>query len=96
MLSCDCKLTIAHIVNFCNTFLQILRGGGDKLKAEWTGELVGKMHTHEVTLEELATECGWVKGYVSMILNGQRSPAGAKEKLYEAFEAIVERKKEGE
>ena len=69
-----------------------MRVGGDKLKAEWTGELVGKMHTQEVTLEELANECGWVKGYVSMILNGQRNPMGAREKLFEAFDSIVARR----
>lgn len=62
------------------------------MKPKWTGDLVGKMHRYEVTLEDLANECGYVKGYVSMILNGHRSPEGCREKLEAAFNAIVERR----
>lgn len=62
------------------------------MKEKWTGDLIGRMHNEEVTIEELGNEVGWVKGYVSMILNGQRNPMGAKEKLEAAFNAIVERR----
>jgi len=77
-------------VNICNYYFG---SGGENVKAEWTGKLVGKMHTHEITIEDIANECGWVKGYVSMILNGQRNPIGAREKLEAAFDAIVKRQK---
>lgn len=62
------------------------------MREQWTGELVGKMHNAEVTLEELGKEAGVGKAYVSMILNGARSPAGARERLEAAFESIVKRK----
>ena len=67
-----------------------------KLPPEWTGILVGKMHNAEVTLEDLGNELGYNKSYVSMILNGTRCPAGAKDKLEAAFNSIVKRRKEQE
>lgn len=62
---------------------------------KWTGRLVGKMHNERVTIEQLATQMGVSKGYVSMILNGQRNPAGAKERLNSAFDEIMEGKRNG-
>lgn len=56
----------------------------------WTGDLVGRMHNARVTLEDLATELGVTKGYISMILNGGRSPDGAEKRLNAAFEKIVQ------
>lgn len=56
---------------------------------EWTGELVGKMHNKKVTLQDLATELGCTKSYVSMILNCGRRPAGCRERLEKAFDAVV-------
>ena len=75
-------------MNFCNSFLN----GGEKLKEEWTGNLVGRMHNADVTFEELGAEVGWGKPYISMILNGSRNPADAKEKLEAAFERIVQKR----
>lgn len=63
------------------------------MKEKWTGELIGRMHNADVTLEELGTELGVGKSYVSMILNGLRNPVGARERLESAFESIVQRKK---
>lgn len=62
------------------------------MKDEWTGNLIGRMHNADVTFEELGAEVGWGKPYISMILNGSRNPAGAREKLEAAFEAIVTRR----
>lgn len=62
------------------------------MKEEWTGELIGKMHNKDITLDDLAEELGVGKSYVSMILNGKRNPSGARERLYSAFEKIAERK----
>ena len=47
-------------MNFCNSFLN----GGEKLKEEWTGNLVGRMHNADVTFEELGAEVGWGKPYI--------------------------------
>lgn len=62
------------------------------MKEKWTGEIVGRMHIHDITFEELGKEVGWAKGYVSMILNGHRKPAGAREKLEAAVIEIIKRR----
>ena len=59
----------------------------------WTGRLVGKMHNAGVTQRELADELGCSRGYVTMVLNSYRKPAGAKERFEQAFQLIVGRKK---
>lgn len=61
---------------------------------KWTGRLVGKMHNEEITYDELAEELGVTKSYVSMILNGARKPDGIKERMENAVNAIVKRRKE--
>lgn len=62
----------------------------------WTGELIGRMHNEEVTLEDISKELGCSKGYVSMILNGKRSPVWAEEKFNQAFCSVVLRKSKQE
>lgn len=59
------------------------------MPAQWTGEIVGKLHTHGVTKAQLADEAGYRREYVSMILNGKRTSPGAKSKLEEALERII-------
>ena len=59
----------------------------------WTGTLVGKMHLAKITCAELGREAQMSKSYVSMILNGSRCPPQAKERLYAAYDRIVERRK---
>ena len=61
---------------------------------KWTGRLIGEMHNHNVTYEELATELGVTKPYISMILNGARKPNGIRKRMEDAFKSVV-RKKNG-
>ena len=61
---------------------------------KWTGAIVGKMHVHEITQEDMAKEMGVTKSYVSMILNGARKPDGIKKRMEEAIDALIQRKKE--
>ena len=56
---------------------------------KWTGNLIGRMHNEEVTYEDIANELGVTKAYVSMILNSRRTPADAKTRLEEAFQAVL-------
>ena len=63
---------------------------------KWTGRLVGRMHNERVTYDELAAEMGVGKSYVSMILNGRRKPAGSRERMEAAFDAVLQRKKDGD
>lgn len=60
----------------------------------WTGNLIGEMHNANVTYDDIAAEIGCGKAYISMILNGKRNPQGAKERLYSAFERVIEKRKE--
>lgn len=55
----------------------------------WTGDLVGLMHDNKISKTDLAVELGVTREYVSMILNGHREPAGAKERLKSAVEKII-------
>lgn len=54
----------------------------------WTGELIGRMHNARIRLEDVGKQLGWSKGYVSMVLNGSRNPAHARERLEQAVEEL--------
>ena len=61
---------------------------------EWTGHLIGKMHNNRITADSLAKKLGVSKAYISMILNGTRKPAGAREALEGAVsELLAERER---
>lgn len=60
---------------------------------KWTGRLIGKMHNEGITRNELADELGVQKSYVSMILNCERKPPNAQQRLETAVDAIIERRK---
>lgn len=62
------------------------------LPEEWTGHLIGKMHNYRITNSDLAAELGVTKAYISMIFNGARSPAGARERMEAAVDAIIQRR----
>ena len=40
------------------------------MPAQWTGELVGKMHNNRVSSQELAAKIGCSTKWLSMVLNG--------------------------
>lgn len=57
--------------------------------AQWICDLVGKMHKWKISKKALAEYLGVTPEYVSMVLNGHREPAGAKEKFNAAVDALV-------
>lgn len=59
---------------------------------EWTGRIVGLLHTHRIMQAELATEMGVTQQYVSMVLNGKKSAKGIQERMETAIQAIVDRR----
>lgn len=61
------------------------------MPAQWTADLLGKMHLAGVTSKELAAEAGWHPKYLSVVLNGHREPKGAEQTLRAALERIVNR-----
>lgn len=58
----------------------------------WTGRLVGKMHIHGITCEQLAIEMGVSKAYVSMILSSKREPKDARQRLESAVNSIISKR----
>lgn len=56
---------------------------------EWTGRIVGLLHTHRITQAELAREMGLTAQYVSMVLNKKKTPKGIDERMEAAIEAII-------
>ena len=59
---------------------------------KWTGDLVGLMHNHRISKADLADELRVTREYVSMVLNGHREPAGAKERFEAAVKRLIEKK----
>lgn len=62
---------------------------------KWTGNLVGKMHVNGIKAKDLAEQAGVTNAYVSMILNGARSPKGAREMLETALDELIRKRKDG-
>ena len=59
---------------------------------EWTGRLIGEMHKGDSSRAEVAEEVGVTTAYVTMVLNGIRTPEGAEERLRAAFERVRSKK----
>lgn len=59
------------------------------MPAQWTGELVGKMHNARVTSKELAAQMGKNPKYVSQVLNGHYAPKKSEGEFNAALTAII-------
>lgn len=62
------------------------------MSKEWTGRIVGQLHTHRITQALLAEEMGLTAQYVSMVLNGKKSSKGIEARMEAAIQAINERR----
>lgn len=58
----------------------------------WIGEVVGKMHIANIEGRELAQHMGVTAGYLSMLLNGKRSPEGIEHRIKEALDELIRKK----
>jgi hypothetical protein len=59
------------------------------MPAQWTAEIIGKMHLYGVTGKQLAEVVGWNPKYLSQVLNGHVNPKGAEEKLRSGLERFA-------
>lgn len=59
---------------------------------QWTADIVAKLHLQGITRRELADELGVTAQYVTMVLNGKKSPAGMQERMETAIAEIVSRR----
>lgn len=55
----------------------------------WTGEAVSKMHLYGITNAELGNKLGVTKEYVSMVINGKKTPEGAESRFMTALDEII-------
>lgn len=61
---------------------------------QWIAEIVGKMHIHRIRQQDVAKALSVTPEYVSAILNGHRSPAGAQHRFEKAVADIIAERKE--
>ena len=59
------------------------------MPAQWTADLISKMHLSRISAKRLAEEVGMTPEYLSMILNGHREPKGAEESLNAALDRLI-------
>lgn len=59
------------------------------MPAQWTAEIIGNMHLNCITARELAAELGIDYRYLSMILNGHRTPKNAEVRCREALARLI-------
>ena len=69
-------------------------GGENCMPAQWTAEIIGKMHMHRIAKKRLAEHLGVTPEYASMILNGHRNPPDAEERFNQALQEIIRDRKE--
>lgn len=62
------------------------------MPAQWTADLIGKMHLAGVTAKQLAEEANLNPKYLSGILNGHYEPKNAEQTLRAALARLVEKK----
>lgn len=58
------------------------------MPAQWTAEIIGKMHLNGISASRLAEAVGWHPKYLSAVLNGRKNPNGAEEKVRNALAAL--------
>jgi len=59
------------------------------MPAQWTGDVVGKMHLAGISMKQLAEEVGWHEKYLSAVMNGHREPKDAEQKVCEALDRLL-------
>ena len=60
------------------------------MPAQWTADVIGKMHLNHISKKQLAEQLGIPPEYVSMVLNGHRGPEGAEERFRGAVELLIQ------
>jgi len=59
------------------------------MPAQWTADVIGKMHLNHISKKQLAEQLGITPEYVSMVLNGHREPEGVEERFRGAVELLI-------
>lgn len=59
------------------------------MPAQWTGEVVAKMHMHRISIKALAEHLGVSREYTGAVLNGKKAPAGAELRFRAAVDELI-------
>ena len=59
------------------------------MPAQWTADVIGKMHLNGITAKQLAAAAGWHEKYLSVVLNGHREPKNAEATLNAALDRLI-------
>ena len=59
------------------------------MPAQWTGELIGRIHNAGFTIKEVAIKSGLHEKYVSQVLNSNKETLPAREKLCAALDELI-------
>ena len=59
------------------------------IRPRWTGTVVGIMHLYGIKQRDLAKHMGMTENYISMILSGSKTPAGAARQVMDALSDIT-------
>ena len=65
------------------------------MPAQWTADLIGKMHLAGITAKQLAAEAGLNPKYLSAVLNGHSEPKNTEAKLFAALDRLTEKNARG-
>lgn len=59
------------------------------MPAQWTADIIGKMHISGITAKKLAEHLNYNPKYVSMVLNGKREPKNAESVFRKALDEMI-------
>lgn len=65
------------------------------MSAQWTGDLIGKMHIRHIRRKDLAKQIGVTPEYVSKVLNGHCSPPDAERRFRTALDELISEQETG-
>lgn len=61
---------------------------------DWTGDVVRDLHLNDIAINELAGAMGISREWVSQVLNGKKTPAGAEERFRKRVAEIIRERAE--
>ncbi len=56
---------------------------------QWIANIVGKMHINKITNIELSEQLNCTPQYVSMVLNGKKTPKSAEKRFNAALDTVI-------
>lgn len=58
----------------------------------WTADVVGRMHLHGISNQQLAHEAGISDAYLSTVLHGRKGDDSTRQRIVDALERLEQRR----